>query len=82
MQGDIKIENTMLPPEDQKLLEDVCALKDVPADESGSSTDEEHVGDQQFDEVKPKLVPVARYAVCVYLGEKYTLHVICAVLCL
>ena len=37
----------------------------VPADESGSNTDEEHVEEQQSDKVKPKLVPVARYAVCI-----------------
>jgi len=69
LQGDIKVEDTMLPPEDQKLLKDICTLKDVPADESSSSTDEKHVEEQQFDEVKPKLVLVARYAVCVFRAK-------------
>ena len=59
-------------------MEDVRTLKDVPADESSSSTDEEYVEEQQSDEVKPKLVPMTRYAV----SEEYILHVICAVLCL
>ena len=68
----------MLPPEDQKLLEDVRTLKDVPADENGSSTDEEHVEEQQSDEVKPKLVPVARYAVCVFRRK---IHITCNLRC-
>ena len=69
LQGDTKVENTMLPPEDQKLLEDVRTLKNVLADESGSSTDEEHVEEQQFYQVESKIVPVARYTVCVFRAK-------------
>ena len=43
-------------------MEDVHTLKDVPADESGSSTNEEHVEEQQSDEVEPKLVPVHTFS--------------------